>query len=63
MMHLLGGKVITPEVGEYGKTEIAYAKNGVLFQGLPEKSVCWMSHFDRISEAAPGFEVVASTSP
>ena len=62
MMHLLGGKVITPEVGEYGKTEITYAKNGVLFRGLHEKSVCWMSHFDRISEAAPGFEVVASTA-
>ena len=62
MMHLLGGKVITPEVGEYGKTEITYAKNGVLFEGLPEKSVCWMSHFDRISEAAPGFEVTASTA-
>lgn len=62
MMHLLGGKVITPEVGEYGKTEITYAKNGVLFQGLPEKSVCWMSHFDRIAEAAPGFEVTAFTA-
>ena len=62
MMHLLGGKVITPEVGEYGKTEITYAKNGVLFEGLPEKSVCWMSHFDRISEAAPGFEVTAYTT-
>ena len=62
MMHLLGGKVITPEVGEYGKTEITYAKNGVLFQGLPEKSICWMSHFDRISEAAPGFEVTAYTA-
>ena len=62
MMHLLGGKVITPEVGEYGKTEITYAKNGVLFRGLHEKSVCWMSHFDRIFEAAPGFEVVASTA-
>ena len=62
MMHLLGGKVITPEVGEYGKTEITYAKNGVLFRGLHEKSVCWMSHFDRIFEAAPGFEGVASTA-
>ena len=62
MMHLLGGKVITPEVGEYGKTEITYSKNGVLFQGLPEKSVCWMSHFDRISEVAPGFEVTAFTA-
>lgn len=62
MMHLLGGRVITPDVGEYGKTAITYAKSGVLFQGLPERAVCWMSHFDRISEAAPGFEVTASTA-
>ena len=51
MMHKLGGKVITPEVGEYGKTEITYASNGVMFKDLPETSVCWMSHFDRIAEA------------
>ena len=62
MMHKLGGKVITPEVGEYGKTEITYASNGVMFKDLPEKSVCWMSHFDRIAEAAPGFEIVAHTA-
>ena len=62
MMHVLGGKVITPEVGEYGKTEITYTKNAVLFRGLPEKSVCWMSHFDRIEEVAPGFEVTAYTA-
>ena len=62
MMHKLGGKVITPEVGEYGKTEITYASNGVMFKDLPETSVCWMSHFDRIAEAAPGFEVVAHTA-
>ena len=62
MMHKLGGKVITPEVGEYGKTEIHYAPNAVLFQGMPETSICWMSHFDRIEMAAPGFEVVAHTA-
>ena len=62
MMHVLGGKVITPEVGEYGKTEITYAENGVLFQDIPKESVCWMSHFDRIEEVAPGFEVVAHTA-
>ncbi|MGN0711480.1 MAG: glutamine-hydrolyzing GMP synthase [Anaerovoracaceae bacterium] len=62
MMHKLGGKVITPEVGEYGKTEINYSANGTLFRGLPEKSICWMSHFDRIAELAPGFETVASTA-
>ncbi len=62
MMHVLGGKVITPEVGEYGKTEIFYASAGTLFKGLPEKSVCWMSHIDRIEEVAPGFEIVAHTA-
>ena len=62
MMHKLGGKVITPEVGEYGKTEITYSDKAVLFKGIPEHSVCWMSHFDRIEEAAPGFEIVAHTA-
>ena len=62
MMHVLGGKVITPEVGEYGKTDITYTDNAVLFQDMPKQSVCWMSHFDRISEVAPGFEVTASTA-
>ena len=62
MMHKLGGKVITPEVGEYGKTEITYSENAVLFQGIPKQSVCWMSHFDRIEKVAPGFEIVAHTA-
>ena len=62
MMHVLGGKVITPEVGEYGKTEINFTENSVLQKDLPKKSICWMSHFDRIAEAAPGFEVTASTA-
>lgn len=62
MMHKLGGKVITPEVGEYGKTEIHYADNGVLFEGIPHEAICWMSHFDRIEECAPGFEIVAHTA-
>ena len=62
MMHVLGGKVITPEVGEYGKTEINFTDSSVLQKNLPKKSICWMSHFDRIAEAAPGFEVTASTA-
>ena len=61
MMHKLGGKVITPEVGEYGKTEITYSANGVMFKDLPSESVCWMSHNDYIAEAAPGFEIIAHT--
>ena len=62
MMHVLGGKVITPEVGEYGKTEVMLDTSSALFEGLPEKEICWMSHFDRISELAPGFSPVAHTA-
>ena len=62
MMHVLGGKVITPEVGEYGKTDVILDTTTPIFAGIPEKEVCWMSHFDRISEVAPGFKVVAHTA-
>lgn len=62
MMHVLGGKVITPEVGEYGKTEVMLDTSSALFEGLPEKEICWMSHFDRIAELAPGFSTVAHTA-
>ena len=62
MMHVLGGKVETPEVGEYGKTEVMLDQSCVLFEGLAPKEICWMSHFDRIAKTAPGFRVVAHTA-
>ena len=46
MMHVLGGKVETPEVGEYGKTEVMLDQSCALFEGLASKEICWMSHFD-----------------
>ncbi len=61
MTHVLGGAVETPENGEYGKTEIRYDKKSALFHDLPERSVCWMSHFDRIKEMAEGFKATACT--
>lgn len=62
MMHVLGGKVITPEVGEYGKTEITFDTASAIFAGVPEKDICWMSHFDRIAETADGFRITAKTA-
>ena len=61
-MHVLGGKVETPEVGEYGKTEVMLDQSCALFEGLAPKEICWMSHFDRIAKTAPGFRVVAHTA-
>lgn len=62
MMHVLGGKVITPEVGEYGKTETVFDTTSAIFAGIPEKDICWMSHFDRIAETALGFKIIAHTA-
>lgn len=63
MMFELGGKVERAAVREYGKTEVLIDKtDSKVFQGVEEKTVCWMSHFDYISQAAPGFEVTAHTA-
>jgi len=59
--YLLGGKVSTALFREYGKTHIKYNTNSPLFTGLPEHSICWMSHTDFVEELPAGFEVLAST--
>ena len=33
----------------------------MIFEGVSEKTICWMSHTDYIAEAPAGFKVVAST--
>ena len=62
MMHVLGGKVEKAPVREYGKTEVFVDKTSPLFSDVNETTICWMSHFDRIEKAAPGFEIVAHTA-
>ena len=62
MMHLLGGKVEKAPVREYGKIEVSVNQNSKLFQNVSEKTICWMSHNDYISQLAPGFEVCAHTT-
>ena len=63
MMYVLGGKVEKAEVSEYGKTEVLVDKTeSKLFKDVSEKTICWMSHTDYISQIAPGFEISAHTS-
>ena len=62
MQHVLGGKVEKAPVREYGKTEVFVNTESPLFTGIEEKTICWMSHFDYISKAAPGFEICAHTA-
>lgn len=75
MAHLLGGKVETAPVSEYGKTDIqidsheGILKNVALPGASKEETGCtedghtimWMSHTDYISQLPEGFTVTAHT--
>lgn len=62
MAHLLGGKVATAPVSEYGKTEVIVHNSSKLFENVSERTICWMSHTDYIEKAPAGFEITAHTS-
>ena len=62
MMHLLGGTVEKAPVREYGKIEVTVDTTSQLFSDISEKTICWMSHNDYISKAAPEFDIIAHTA-
>ena len=59
--HLLGGKVATAPVSEYGKTEVDIDTASKLFAGVSPKTICWMSHTDYIEQAPADFTITAHT--
>ena len=61
MSHVLGGKVEKAPVREYGKTKVFVDTASPLFTDVEPETICWMSHFDYISNVAPGFQVIAHT--
>ena len=61
MAYLAGGEVCgANELSEYGKTEL-FATDSLLFKGIPQKSMCWMSHRDYIKTLPENFKVIAKT--
>ena len=59
--HLLDGKVATAPVSEYGKTEVTVDNSKAIFEGVSEKTICWMSHTDYIEKAPSDFVITAHT--
>lgn len=57
---MLGGKVKTAKVGEYGKVEIEYEDHPI-FEGVNKKGIVWMSHHDSVASVGNGFKVIAKT--
>lgn len=65
MMEQLGGKVVVGDGGEFGRAEISIDKNCRLFDGLwdvGDSQQVWMSHGDKVTQMADGFEVVATST-
>jgi GMP synthase (glutamine-hydrolysing) len=62
MAQALGGEVARTGTREYGKTDLSVTAPGcLLFEGLPEEEVVWMSHGDVVVRAPEGFRVTASS--
>ena len=63
MMHVLGGKVEKADVSEYGKTEVLVDKtDSKIFKDVSDKTICWMSHTDFVTELPEGFRIIGKTA-
>ncbi|MDO4793861.1 MAG: glutamine-hydrolyzing GMP synthase [Filifactor alocis] len=61
MAQMLGGKVSKADSKEFGKTVTELDTTSLLFKGLDEKTVTWMSHVDYVQELPEGFKTIAKT--
>lgn len=61
MAYMLGGRVATAPVSEFGKTEVNVETLDILFEGVDARTICWMSHTDYIAEMPEGFTATAHT--
>ena len=65
LAYVYGGKVAPGQEREYGKATVkSHAKDGedmLLFEGLPEEFIMWMSHGDKLHAVPEGFTKCGST--
>lgn len=59
--YLCGGEICAAgNISEYGKIELNVTSSP-LFDGVAEKSICWMSHTDYVKCVPEGFKVIGTT--
>ena len=58
--HLLGGEVTKSSQREFGKAEINFERENLLFHNIENPQV-WMSHGDHIAKIPADFKVIATT--
>ncbi|MCR5688291.1 MAG: glutamine-hydrolyzing GMP synthase [Lachnospiraceae bacterium] len=62
MAYMLGGKVTTAPVSEYGRTKVLADTSSKLLHGIDEETDVWMSHTDYIEKVPEGFRITAHSS-
>lgn len=58
---LFGGVVKRAQNREFGRALVKVAEGNLLFEGIPQSSIVWMSHGDHVDSPPEGFEVIAET--
>ena len=65
MAYSLGGKIEKANesaAAEFGRTDCTFDTGSLIFKGLKEKSVVWMSHNDHIATLPDGFRAVCHSN-
>ena len=61
LAYMTNGKIVSAKNNsEYGRT-VLINKGGLLLKGVPNESICWMSHTDYIKDVPVGFKVTGTT--
>lgn len=61
MGYVLEAEVAKAEHREYGKTDIEFNTESLLFKDIEKETVCWMSHTYYVSAPPAGFEIIGTT--
>lgn len=61
LSHVLGGEVSPADKREYGRATLQVKLPGDLLSDVPESSVVWMSHGDKVKHLPEGFTVLGET--
>jgi GMP synthase (glutamine-hydrolysing) len=56
-----GGECAPAATPEFGKVELCVEQENDLFQGIPKKSIAWVSHNDEVKKLPPDFINLASS--
>jgi GMP synthase (glutamine-hydrolysing) len=59
--YLLDGQVEHGDKREYGRMKLSIVKDNHLFKDVPNESIVWMSHGDRVLSMPEGFEALATS--